>query len=682
MNNLNNKKGHEYEIQIFDYLKINYQNYQIFMWKNIPHKYIIKYVFDDVNKLYNEKNNFIDIGCDIFMVDKSNEENVIIVQCKNYENKNVCIDDLSGFFHLIALSHIPIRGFIISNTFICERLQRKLKLIETVKFFNIKYYVNPIIKMPEIFTPKDYQIEAKNKFNEIDKGILKLFCGMGKTYTSILISMDYDNIFILSPMKNYAFQLLEEFTKHMSKDYSTFLISSDGYRDENEILKNTKTKNIFSSTFCSSNILDKIICKLKNSILIVDEFHNLSFNNLVNVNSSLYKILTSKNITKKLFMSATPKIYEVNKENIKTHSIDNFEHIFGKIFFSYEFENAIKQKYINDYQIIVPNYNIEKNKYEFIYSNMLYHGYKKCMVYCKNIEDTFLFKESIMNINNDKFKINIYVQSITNKTNFNKRQKILKKFLDDNTVLNFIISVHTMDECIDVPKCDCVYITYDVSNPINIIQRISRCLRIYPNKIKSGIFLWCSKYKDLKKINNIVQHYSINFFDKIFIKTLNQNEENVLKLEFINETTDEDVKKLKNCKKCDNLEIYYDIPDNFIKDFYYLGDEKFNINLECVSKWLNCEKSKLKKTLLKTYILDTDYILKKEIIDKKISKSNKEIILLTVECLKKLLMFSKTKKSALFRENYLMLENMIINRQGVIINNLQHKIKETINNSI
>ena len=43
-------KGREYEQQIQDYLTINYLDYQSYLWKNIPFKYIIKYVFDDLKK--------------------------------------------------------------------------------------------------------------------------------------------------------------------------------------------------------------------------------------------------------------------------------------------------------------------------------------------------------------------------------------------------------------------------------------------------------------------------------------------------------------------------------------------------------------------------------------------------------------------------------------------------------
>ena len=210
MNLLKINKGTEYELQIQKYLTLNYSNYQSYLWDNVPFKYIIKFVFDDLTKYDMETINEIDIiktvdiGCDILMVNKNNEDDVIIVQCKNYENKKVCIDDLSGFFYLNALSHLPIKGLIILNTDICNRIKNKLNLIDKVKFLNIPYIEEIKIIEEEIIISRDYQLEAVKQFENINKGILQLFCGMGKTHTSILIAKEFKNIIILSPLRSYA----------------------------------------------------------------------------------------------------------------------------------------------------------------------------------------------------------------------------------------------------------------------------------------------------------------------------------------------------------------------------------------------------------------------------------------------------------------------------------------------
>ena len=656
--NLSKKyKGDEYEFQIQEYLTINYLDYQSYLWENIPFKYIIKYVFDDLKKydIENIDNNNIistvDIGCDIFMVNKNNDDDVIIVQCKNYKDKKVCIEDLSGFFHLIALSHLPVKGLIVSNSNICNRIINKLSLIDKVKFLNIPYKEKIIIQQENIIIPRDYQLEAVDKFKNLDKGILQLFCGMGKTYTSILIAKEFKNIIIMSPLRSYASQLLGVFSNNL-KNYSSNLISSDGNRNIIEILNNKKENNIYSVTFCSADIILELINHLDNIILIVDEFHNLSYNNITNNENVINKILKTDKINKKLFMSATPKVYEIKKEDdIVEHSVLDYKNIFGDIFYSYDFKKAIVNKYINEYQVVIPNDEKEKNKYEFIYSNMLYHGYKKCLIYCQNIEEAEKFVNELETINKLKYNFKIYLKSITYKTSLNKRNKILNEFIKEEYKLSFIVSVHTLDECIDIPKCDSVYITYNVKNSINIIQRISRCLRIYPNKIKSGIFLWCEKYNELKKINNIIKNYDINILNNVHIK--NGNDKNKI-LELKNVLSEKDIVEINNTNKLINL-LKNNIDNEFINTFFINfkidGEQNFNIKDIDVSKYLEIKLSTLRYRLQNKYSKSKKFIDNIDYIKKKTGKTSSVSYMLNFKCFEKIIISGDSKNSEIAREH-------------------------------
>jgi len=60
------------------------------------------------------------------------------------------------------------------------------------------------------------------------------------------------------------------------------------------------------------------------------------------------------------------------------------------------------------------------------------------------------------------------------------------------------------------------------------------------------------------------------------------------------------------------------LSNEFIDDFYniYKFDEtnkdEFIVNLEIIAKWLETKKSKLKETLIKTYIKLVDYVVQLE----------------------------------------------------------------------
>jgi superfamily II DNA or RNA helicase len=655
-------RGYNYELQIFKYLVKNYTDYDIYEWKNTPFKYIQKYNFIDLTKYKEDKKSFMDVGCDIFMVNKNNDEDVIIVQCKNYENNKVCVDDLAGFFQLIALTPIPIKGLIISNTLLSNQITFRLKHVDIVKFLNIPYEENIKIEENIIITPRAYQLEAVEKFKTINKGILQLFCGMGKTFTSILIAEQFDNIIILSPLRSYASQLLDVFSKKL-KNRSYNLISSDGVRNLDEILKNKKDKNIYSATFCSSDVVYELLKHLDNVILIVDEFHNLSFNNINDKNNIMYKILMFEKISKKLFMSATLKIYEpTNKDDeVIEHSTDNYEEIFGKVFYSYNFKMAVQNNFVNDYQIIIPNVENEKNMYEFIYFNMLYHGYKKCLIYCKSILESEKFMEEINKINKNNYNFHIFVKLITYKTLNNARTKIIENFKKDMTKLNFIISVHTLDECVDIPICNSVYITYNVKNSINIIQRISRSLRIYENKQKSGIFLWCEKYNDLFKINKIIRDYDIQFLNKVFIKYNEKSDvvKNKIKkiLNEIEEPKNEVVEILD--VKNNNVEImdidkimikYKDYfekneVDEFIVKIFFGSKTEFYILDIDVSNYLSISLITLRKRLNNIYSIHKLYFENKDFIKIKVEHTNTKKYMLNNNCFLKLVMSGDSVKS-------------------------------------
>ena len=101
---INKIKGDEYELQIQEYLINNYLEYQSYLWKNIPFKYIVKYVFDDLKKYNideidnNDIINSVDIGCDIFMVNKNNDDDVIIVHVKIIKIKMYVLEIFLVFF--------------------------------------------------------------------------------------------------------------------------------------------------------------------------------------------------------------------------------------------------------------------------------------------------------------------------------------------------------------------------------------------------------------------------------------------------------------------------------------------------------------------------------------------------------------------------------------------------------
>ena len=126
-----------------------------------------------------------------------------------------------------------------------------------------------------------------------------------------------------------------------------------------------------------------------------------------------------------------------------------------------------------------------------------------------------------------------------------------------------------------------------------------------------------------------------------------------------------------------------DISKKFIKDFFgfqkidkFKDHKPFTIDLDDVAYWLESLKANLKKTLIKSYVKDVDFIIIKPSIIPKYDRyvHNKKHIIITSDTFKMLCMRSKTEKADKVRQYYLTLEKMIDDYKEIIIDNLNTKI--------
>jgi len=410
-------KGTIYEEYVCDYINKSNNNCIAYLWKNVPDFILYNAkLIDDINdcRINREicKNYIHDIGIDIIQI--NNETNKIsFIQCKNYEG-TLCIKDLAGYFAIMAQSeHYDKEGIIYtSNNKYSHNLLKVCK--NNTHTFIYLPIENNITITKNIFIPYSYQLECVEKFNDYYKtnnnAILNLPCGCGKTYTSFLISQNYNIVIIISPLKQHTEQNILNYKKYNNKeDLKSIIVDSEGTthkksqifyellsqkekfiiflfgetRNLNYILEKIKKyKNILiGSTYKSCDIIVEIINKYNNAFIIIDEFHNLSYNNVFNEEDNINKIIKSNN--KKLYMSATPKIYEL-EDNNNFENETNIEDILGKIVYKMNFSYAINNNYISNYEIYLPvhnedNYNklleqIKINEYdELLIKKVLYY---------------------------------------------------------------------------------------------------------------------------------------------------------------------------------------------------------------------------------------------------------------------------------------------------------------------
>ena len=526
----NQIKGYNYEIQIRDYI-ITELNKQAYLWSHTPESILIDYniigCHNDarLKRKENKENPLIDTGVDIIQVEN---DSLSLVQCKNGYKNGVTINDLAGFNFWMANTNF--RGYVyytnkLSNNILYAPKSERIEYI-------LKPYIKPIIPSNEIIkiTPYQYQIDASNKIDEsFYRGILTLPCGCGKTFTSYLISKKYKQVIIISPLRQFAKQNLDRYIEYGYK-YNTLLVDSDseGTRDKKYIKNFIKDNNNFliSSTFDSVDVIYSCSKYMTDPLFIIDEFHNISKNNIIDEDDDFYKLLNSDH--KILFMSATPRVYEMEDEP------EDFEqeNLFGDIVYKMSFNEAIDNNYITDYKIWLPSihedntellnelsiYDIDseiKSKCMFLYINLLKHGSRKCIIYCKNKKEVNNMMLTMDTLN--KYYLIDYEQNkITSDTSANNRTDILNKFQSSNKIY-LLFSVRILDECIDIPACDSIYIANPPSSKIRTIQRLCRCIRKdknNPNKI-GNIFIWCNEYESILETLSGLKEYDELFKDKI-----------------------------------------------------------------------------------------------------------------------------------------------------------------------
>jgi predicted helicase len=369
-------------------------------------------------------------------------------------------------------------------------------------------------------------------YKNYDLGRLCIACGTGKTFLAFWVTireLKLNKIFIVVPSLYLLSQTFEVYQRELQNDgFHFILIGSDmddkdficeytPTTDINDIKKqiqNNNKKLIVITTYHSSDLLIKatISAKFKFDIGIYDEAHRT----VGEKDKCFTSLLTSNIETKKLFMTATEKIYNYrkNKDNSNKSndssdgeeilSMDN-EAIYGKQIVKYSIKEAIDDKVLVDYRIIAPfinnlcdaNYKIIDDTGKQFNPNIVVSG----LLIIKSMQE-YKFKHLLIfsNKNNRAEQIinfidwyldtyehglgEIYTKFLSGKNTMNFRKNKVKEF--ENYSVGIISSARIFGEGVDIKKCDAVCFADGKGSTVDIIQYVGRALRkcdSLPNKL-------------------------------------------------------------------------------------------------------------------------------------------------------------------------------------------------------
>lgn len=374
--------------------------------------------------------------------------------------------------------------------------------------------------------------------NELDlsRGYIEMACGSGKTLTSYWIDKELNNnmtvvfvpsLYLLSQF--YIDWITQNCTEDVKIEY--LLIGSDVDVDVDtkqktnglmlctdpekikEYVRNTMKNNkklVIISTYQSSN---KLTEACKNDISfdfgIFDEAHKT-----VGQAGKLFSsMITDDNliIKKRLFMTATPKIYG-GKDDNEILSMNNQKY-YGKRLYRYNTKNGIDDGRLVDYQVvtmIATNNEIQKLiaqnkliKYKKMFvdeeSNYLgtiilllkkmHDGTSNHMVtYHNTVARAKKFSEFLALINQLIYKDDeLYINTFSGSTSMSQRRKIMKEFIDSKK--SIMCTAKVMNEGINIPIIDSVCFVDSRQSTVDIVQCIGRSLRIYKDKKIAHIYV-------------------------------------------------------------------------------------------------------------------------------------------------------------------------------------------------
>lgn len=157
------------------------------------------------------------------------------------------------------------------------------------------------------------------------------------------------------------------------------------------------------------------------------------------------------------------------------------------------------------------------------------HGKRKCIVYLQSHNEIDEFIKAVNTLNDD-YSYDIYIDRIISDDTQKQRNIKLKQF-SEYEYYAIMCSVQILDECIDIPKCDSVYITYNSKSKIKNIQRLCRGIRKdADNKNKvAHLYAWCDEYDPMINLIVSLKEADPQIVSKVTITSKNFNRTDKIK---------------------------------------------------------------------------------------------------------------------------------------------------------
>ena len=429
----------------------------------------------------------------------------------------------------------------ISDLVRCNRVRKTIKKINIQSLIHIlksKRTNKQIVS----YIPRNDQTIIIGKsvihFQQYDKGMLVLMCGVGKTLISLWITQELNSNTILIGVPNKL--LLKQWEEVICVLFQNipYLIVSGGVEIENimRFLENNQKRCIVITTYSSAHKVytatqyTRFVFGMK----LLDEVHHLTTNNmrLAHTTKKYIQMLNIPSV-KQLSLTATLKQLESMCDDGIVVSNDNVEY-FGEIIDRKCLLWAINENIICDYviQTIITNeeqleqqlsrfHIIEENDKRLFLSafaslKSIFDGHSHhLLIYSNNKDNSLKLIQYIkMLIDDNYFDIpDLYYSNYHSEMKSKDQKEIINNF--EKAKFGIITCVYCLGEGWDFPLLDGVVFAENMTSNIRIVQSALRASRKNKNDTnkKTKIILpilnrdeWLENNEnpDLKKVREVI----------------------------------------------------------------------------------------------------------------------------------------------------------------------------------
>jgi superfamily II DNA or RNA helicase len=471
---------------------------------------------------------------------KFRELNVKYDAGTEFYNKKI-ITLIEPYLITLGIKYKKLTKQEISDLVRCNRVKKTMKKINIQSLIHILKSKRTNKEIISYIPRTDQTIIIEKSvihFQQYDKGMLVLMCGVGKTLISLWITQELNSNTILIGVPNKL--LLKQWEEVICVLFQSvpYLIVSGGIEIENikRFLENNQKRSIVITTYSSAH---KVYTATQDTrfifgMKILDEVHHLTTNNmrLAHTTKKYIQMLNIPSV-KQLSLTATLKQLESMCDDGIVVSNDNVEY-FGEIIDRKCLLWAINENIICDYviQTIITNeeqleqqltrfHIIEENDKRLFLSafaslKSIFDGHSHhLLIYSNNKYNSLKLVQYIkMLIDDNYFDIpDLYYSNYHSEMKSKDQKEIINNF--EKAKFGIITCVYCLGEGWDFPLLDGVVFAENMTSNIRIVQSALRASRKNKNDInkKTKIILpilnrddWLENNEnpDLKKVREVI----------------------------------------------------------------------------------------------------------------------------------------------------------------------------------